>query len=465
MPLSSVPPPSLPAAADARPPRRPGTFRALRHANYRLYFTGQIVSLTGSWVQTAAMTWLAYDLTGQSRWPALVSAAQVLPTLALGVWGGGLADRLPRRPLIFLSQFGLLALAVLLAGLAALHRATPTALLLVSLGIGVVNAIDTPARLAFVVDLVGRDDLINAVALNSLVFNVARAAGPALGGLLLPYVGAGGCFLFNGVTFVAILGALAAMQLPPAVPRPLARPDAGHLLDGFRHLARHRDLVLLIGLAGAMAFFGWPLLSLLPAVADQQLEAGNAGYSWMLSGIGVGALTGAAGGGLRYAGATATVPGARGGRRGGGGGRAGGGARAGGGGRLVRAVGVWADPVLRHRPGDAAARRRRAQPRADHGHLADGAVGLPAGRQPGVGAAGRPAGRHPGAAARRRRHHRRGAAGGAAGGAETTLAPGEHTGGKCVSTSTLSGRSASAPVWRGPSMRRPASAPGVFTGG
>lgn len=289
-PLS--PPPATPPSAASPPPRRLGTFRALRHRNYRLYFAGQIVSLTGSWVQTAALMWLAYDLTSQSRWPALVSAAQVLPTLLLGVWGGGLADRLPRRPLIFAAQTGLLILAVALAGIVALGQATPEVLLLLSLGVGVVHAIDTPARLAFVIDLVGRDDLMNAVALNSLVFNVARAVGPALGGVLLPAFGPAACFLVNALTFAAVLGALAAMHLPPHAPR-VVPEGAAAPAGGFRHLARRRDLLLLIGLAGAMAFFGWPLLSLLPAVADRQLNAGNAGYSWMLSAIGSGALVGA----------------------------------------------------------------------------------------------------------------------------------------------------------------------------
>src|SRR3954447_22600805 len=193
---------------------RPGTFRALRHYNYQLYFFSQVVSLTGSWVQTAALTWLAWDLTRQSRWPALVSAAQILPMLLLSVWGGGLADRLSRRLLIFLSQFGLLLLAFFLAALVAFDRVTPLALLVVSLFIGAVNAIDTPARLAFVFDMVGRDDLMNAVALNSLVFNAARAIGPALGAVALPWVGLAGCFFLNGLTFIAVLLALAAMRLP-----------------------------------------------------------------------------------------------------------------------------------------------------------------------------------------------------------------------------------------------------------
>jgi MFS family permease len=290
-PPADPPPLAIPVPLPARR-WLPATFRALRHRNYRLYFVGQIVSLTGSWLQTAALTWLAYDLTRQSRWPALVGAAQVLPALLLGVWGGSLADRWPRRTLIVLTQSGLLLLALLLAGMIALGAATPWGLLAASLLIGVVNAIDTPARLAFVIDMVGRDDLINAVALNSLIFNLARALGPACGAVLLPALGPGPCFLLNGLTFAAVLAALAAMRLPRAGPRRLERP-AGSLLDSLRSLARRRDLVLLVALAAALAFFGWPLQALLPALSDQRLGAGEAGYAWMLSGIGGGALVGA----------------------------------------------------------------------------------------------------------------------------------------------------------------------------
>jgi MFS family permease len=273
------------------PPTDPGTFRALRHRNYRLYFAGQIVSLTGSWVQTAALTWLAYTLTAGSSLPARVTAAQVVPTLILGVWGGSLADRLPRRSLIFLSQVALLVLALALAAMVKFELVSAGALLAASVLIGVVNAVDTPARLAFVVDLVGRDDLMNAVALNSLVFNVARVVGPALGVLALPWVGLAGCFFLNGLTFVAVLVALAAMRLPPKVPTPVR--DVLLPVGGFRHLAGHPGLLLLLALAGSMAFFGWPVLALLPALSDQSLGAGSGGYSWMLSAIGFGALVGA----------------------------------------------------------------------------------------------------------------------------------------------------------------------------
>lgn len=285
-PLASRPP------APALKPWRMNTFRALRHRNYRLYFGGMTISLIGSWVQGAALTWMAYDLTGQSSWTAFVSAAQILPMLLLAVWGGSLADRWARRPLIFLAQSSLLFLSLLLALSVGCRLITPMGLLILALLMGVANAIDTPARLAFVLDLVGREDLINAVALNSLMFNLARALGPALAGLVLPLIGYAGCFLLNSLTYLAVLAALLAMHLPPS-PEPRRLAAKPSLLEGFLHLREHYSLILLLLLAAAMAFFSWPLLALLPAFADRQLHAGTSGYTLMLSAIGVGALLGA----------------------------------------------------------------------------------------------------------------------------------------------------------------------------
>jgi MFS family permease len=274
------------------------TFRALRHRNYRLYFWGQFISVTGSWAQSAALTWLAYALTGESSWPALVGAMQVLPTFVLGAWGGSLADRWPKRSLIFLAQATLLILAVLLGGLVLLGHATRWHLLAVAIAAGVVNAIDLPARLAFVIDLVGRDDLPNAIALNSMLFNTARAVGPAVSAVMFELAGgaatgqtaAGVCFLLNGLSFVAVLAALAWMELPPPLRRTDLRGPSGSLWAGFRYLARHPFLILLLVLSGAMSLFGWPILSLLPAVSDQRLGQSTGGYAWMLSAIGSGAL-------------------------------------------------------------------------------------------------------------------------------------------------------------------------------
>ncbi len=267
-------------------------FRALRHRNYRLYFTGQLISVIGSWVQTTALMWLAYRLTGQSQWPALVMTAQILPTFFLGAWGGALADRVPKRTLIFGTQAALLVLALLLGGLVLSGHVTPWHLFAISLAAGVVNAIDLPARLSFVMDMVGRYDLVNAVALNSLLFNAARVVGPAVGGLMLTHLGPGHCFLINGLSFVAVLVALALMDVAgtsPARPRPGLRA----LLDGWHHVARRPALACPLTMTGLVALFGWPFISLLPALADHATRGGSPdgeGYSHLLVGTGGGAL-------------------------------------------------------------------------------------------------------------------------------------------------------------------------------
>jgi MFS family permease len=299
------PPPELAPLASALPWwARP--FRALRHRNYRLYFLGQLVSVTGSWVQTTALMWLAYRLTGQSQWPALIATAQILPTFVLGAWGGVLADRVSKRALIMTTQTALLLLAVLLGVLVLAGHVTPWLLLAIALASGIVNAIDLPARLSFVMDMVGREDLVNAVALNSLLFNAARVVGPAVGGLMLTWLGAGHCFLLNGLSFVAVLAALALMTVRGTSPLP-PRPGLKALLDGWRHVTGRPSLACLLLLTGLMSLFGWPFLALLPALADQTVggrapdaallllddtsaTAHGEGYSHLLVATGVGAL-------------------------------------------------------------------------------------------------------------------------------------------------------------------------------
>src|ERR1700730_12584725 len=176
-------------------------FRSFRHRNYRLYFFGQLVSLTGTWMQTTALMWLAFELTHQSKWPAIITAAGCIPTFLLGAWGGTLADRWPKRTLLLLTQSGLLILALVLAGLVILGAATPTELLIIALANGLVQMVDFSPRLTFVMDMVGRDDLMNAVGLNSMLFNVTRAIGPAVAGLLLVGLGPGLCFLLNALSY------------------------------------------------------------------------------------------------------------------------------------------------------------------------------------------------------------------------------------------------------------------------
>lgn len=284
-------------AAVPRPLAAPGllarAFRSLRHRNYRLYFFGQLISLTGSWVQTTALMWLAYDMTRQSRWPAGIVALHIFPTFLLGPWGGVLADRVSKRWLIFGTQAGFMASAVTLATLTLTGLVRPWHLIVLATLSGVVNAIDLPARLAFVMDLVGREDLINAVGLNASLFNAARAIGPAVGGLLLAWISPGACFLVNSMTYVGVLSGLLLMDV--AEPR---RTGGGHggvrdVLEGFRYLAGQPRLAALLGLVGVVSFFGWPFQTLLPALARDVLHVSEAGYSLLLSGTGVGALAAA----------------------------------------------------------------------------------------------------------------------------------------------------------------------------
>jgi MFS family permease len=282
-------------------------FRALRHRNYRLYFLGQLVSVTGSWVQTTALMWLAYRMTGRSQWPALIATAQILPTFLLGAWGGALADRVSKRTLILSTQSALLLLAMLLGVLVLAGHVTPWHLFAITLAAGIVNAIDLPARLSFVMDLVGRGDLVNAVALNSLLFNAARVVGPAVGGVLLTWLGPGHCFLMNGLSFVAVLAALARIDVSGRSPSP-PRPGLRALLHGWEHIARRPALACLVLMTGLISLFGWPFMALLPALADHTLgghttgpaappaeddpvaAAHGAGYSRLLVGTGCGAL-------------------------------------------------------------------------------------------------------------------------------------------------------------------------------
>jgi MFS family permease len=282
------------------PPRRwrLNTFSALRHRNYRLYFFGQLISLLGSWVQTTALMSLAYDLGQKASWPTTVAAAQLLPTLVLGAWAGSLVDRWPKRAMIFVTQTLQLVLALLLAAFVLFGDSAQApeqscwVLVFISLLTGIVNALDLPARMSFVIDLVGRDDLVNAVALNSMLFNTARAVGPFFAGLLLAALDPGYCFLINGLSFLAVLAALAWMDVPE-VPRSTEPATLRAMLEALRYLYSHRELLWLLTLSGFLALLGWPLLSLLVTVSNEQVHTGKDGYALMLSGVGCGALVGA----------------------------------------------------------------------------------------------------------------------------------------------------------------------------
>jgi MFS family permease len=281
--------------SDDRAPLLFATFRSLRHRNYRLYFFGQIISLIGTWMQTTVLAWLAYDLTKQSKWPALIAAAQMLPTMVLGAWAGSIADRWPKRQVLLFTQAGLGMLAAVLTGLILVGRPDPWQLLAISTAAGIVLAIDLPARLAFVLDLVSgnREDLINAVALNSVLFNTARIIGPVIGVEVLRWFGPALCFGLNALSYVAVLLALFLMDVSGA-PKPGDQYQGLQALgQGFAQILARPRLLLLVVAAGVTAGCGWPFMQLLPALADDILHMPEQGYGFMVSASGAGALTAA----------------------------------------------------------------------------------------------------------------------------------------------------------------------------
>ena len=267
---------------------RPVIFRALRHRDYRLYFWGQAVSLVGTWLQQAALVWLAYDLTGLSTWTGLVSMATILPTAFLAPFSGWLADLFAKKRIVQLAQTGMLIQAASLAILVWAGQATPERLVLWSLFAGLLQAIDLPTRLSFIKELTGPEDLANAVALNSMQFNLARALGPALAAGLLALVGPACCFALNALSYAAVLAVLWAMRARgETMEGTFAR---GGIWEGVRFALNHPPVGRLLVLVSLVALAGWPVLSLLPQVAVQRLGWHEAGYGTLLSAVGVGAV-------------------------------------------------------------------------------------------------------------------------------------------------------------------------------
>jgi MFS family permease len=277
------------------------TFRSLRHRDYRLYFLGQIVSFTGSWAQSAALMWLVYDRTADPLWPPLLIVAQVGPTLVLGPLGGVLADKVPRKRLVLITQALFAVSATLLTLLVATNAATVEVLLGLQILSGAVQGVDLPARLAFVPELVPKEDLINAIALNSTLFNSARLIGPALaggifvlvGGVADPArVGAAVCFAVNAVSYAAVLFALVKITAGTGPPHHADAPP-GTAWDGVRFLLTHAAFGQLVVFTGFIASFAWPVVSLLPAYTATVLGLRQEAYSFLVSALGGGALVGA----------------------------------------------------------------------------------------------------------------------------------------------------------------------------
>lgn len=275
------------------PRRAPRTFSALRHPNYRLFFAGQFVSLIGTWMQNTAQSWLVYDLTGSKFLLGAVAALGSLPMLFFSTFGGALADRLPKRNILIVTQAVSMLLAFTMAALVFSGEIQVWHIVLIAALGGVVMAFDMPPRQAIVVEMVGKQDLMNALALNSSMFNGARIVGPAIAGLLMSRFNIGLCYLLNALSFIAVIIGLRLMQLTLTSPKPRTESVWQHALGGFAYVRRNervRTLLFIVGIAGV---FGWSYNVLLPAFAREVLHVGEGGFGSMISANGVGAVLGA----------------------------------------------------------------------------------------------------------------------------------------------------------------------------
>jgi len=285
-----LPPTSEVASRSSRWPR---TFRALRHRNFRLYWSGQVVSLVGTWIQIVAQGWLVYELTDSALMLGLVNVVGLVPVIPISLLAGVLSDWLPRRKVIIGSEIVLALQAFALALLTWLGVIQAWHVIVLSFVQGAAAALEQPARLVFVADTVGKEDLTNAVALNSSVYNTARIVGPAIAGLLVAWIGEAGCFLVNGISYLAVILALLAIRLP-GQNGPRERPQvAGSLVDGFRYTWNIKIIRSLMIIVAVSSFFTLPYIILMPVFARDVLEAGPEGLGFLMTAVGIGAISGA----------------------------------------------------------------------------------------------------------------------------------------------------------------------------
>ncbi|MDQ1523285.1 MAG: hypothetical protein QOE47_1209 [Pyrinomonadaceae bacterium] len=272
--------------------RMPAALRSLGHKNYRLFYGGQLISLTGTWMQIVAQSWLVYRLTGSAATLGFVAFAGQIPGFLLAPIGGAVADSFSRHRILITTQTLAMLLAFALAALTLTGTIAVWHVYLLAGLLGVVNAFDIPSRQAFVADLVKREDLVNAIALNSSMINGARLVGPALAGLLVATIGEGWCFFVNAVSYVAVILGLLRMRVAR---REASAEEPGlspvrRVVEGFSFVGRTGPIRALIILLGLMSLFGLPYTVLMPVFADRILHVGAGGLGVLLGAAGVGAL-------------------------------------------------------------------------------------------------------------------------------------------------------------------------------
>lgn len=267
----------------------PGTFRALRHRNFQLFFAGQFVSLTGTWMQSVAQSWLVYRLTGSVVLLGMIGFASQIPVFFIAPFGGAVADRYNRQKILIFTQSASMITAFVLAILTLTGLIQVWHLFVLAGCFGLANAFDIPTRQAFVPDMVGKEDLLNAIALNSSMFNGARIVGPAIAGILVAAVGEGWCFFGNAVSYIAVITGILLMKITPVI-RERKGTTFSNIAEGFSFVARTapiRGLLLLLGLVSLM---GMPYAVLMPIFADKILGGGSETLGLLMGASGTGAL-------------------------------------------------------------------------------------------------------------------------------------------------------------------------------
>jgi MFS family permease len=286
-----------PAEAPPAAPTREGTgafalLSAFHHRNYRLFFSGQLVSVVGTWMTRVAQGWLVYQMTSSPLLLGVVSFAGQVPIFFFSMFGGVIADRFDRRRMLLITQALAMAQSVLLAVLTLTGVIQVWQIMCLALFQGLVNAFDVPIRQAMTVEMVGKADLRNAISLNSMMFNFARITGPAVGGILIAVVGVGWCFGLDAMSYVAVLASLWMMRFARVPARTHANP-ASAIRAGFVYAWRIREIRILLLLIALCACFGAAYASLLPAFARDVLHQGSEGLGALYSAAGLGALLGA----------------------------------------------------------------------------------------------------------------------------------------------------------------------------
>ncbi|MCP5532668.1 MAG: MFS transporter [Akkermansiaceae bacterium] len=268
------------------------TFSAFRHRNYRIFFSGQVVSLVGTWLQTTAEGWLVYQLSGSSVALGFIRFAHMLPFALIALAGGIVADRHSKRAILLSTQCASMLLALVLAALVHFGWIEVWHVAAIGFLLGVVNAFDVPARQSFVVELVGREDLINGIALNSSMFNLARVVGPAVAGVLIGVVGMAGCFLLNGISYIAVIIGYGLLRLPKHEARRDHPPFGEAVREAFRYIAGNGPLRAIMILVSTFSLFGVSFAVLMPVFAKDILHGDAKAFGILMSFNGGGALVG-----------------------------------------------------------------------------------------------------------------------------------------------------------------------------